>query len=108
MPAEIAAAYELLFTGTLIALAIGFVALLVKTIIGPSIADRIVTINMIGTMVIVAIAVIACLFDENYVLDICLIYAMLSFLAVIVLTKVYTGVYEENKRKEKEAEEKKK
>ena len=32
-------------------------------------------------------------------MDICLIYAMLSFLAVVVLTKVYTGVYLERRDK---------
>ena len=108
MPAEIAAAYELLFTGTLIALAIGFVALLVKTIIGPSIADRILTINLLCRLVIIAISVIVCLLDFYFVLVLGLIFGLLSFIAVIVLTKVYTGVYEENRRKEKEAEEKKK
>ena len=35
-------------------------------------------------------------------MDICIIYAMISFLAVIVLTKVYMGVYRERKAREKE------
>ena len=35
-------------------------------------------------------------------MDICLIYAMISFLAVIVLTKVYMGVYMEWKNKGEE------
>jgi multicomponent Na+:H+ antiporter subunit F len=35
--------------------------------------------------------------------DICLIYAMISFLAVVVLTRIYTGVYREaQERKNKE------
>ena len=39
---------------------------------------------------------------EGYLVDICIIYAMISFLAVIVLTKVYMGVYRERKDREKE------
>ncbi len=50
---------------------------------------------MIGTMVMVLIAVLSMYLQEEYLLDICLIYAMASFLAVIVLAKVYIGIYEE-------------
>ena len=39
-------------------------------------------------------------------MDICIIYAMISFLAVVLLTKVYMGIYRERKiREEKEREE---
>ena len=35
-------------------------------------------------------------------MDICIIYAMISFLAVIVLTKVYMGVYQETRKKDRQ------
>ena len=62
-------------------------------------ADRIVAVNMMGTMVMVIIAVMSFLLKENYLVDICLIYAMVSFLAVVVLSKVYVGIFEEMRRK---------
>ena len=93
-------AYHALFTGALIFLAIMVVLCLVRAIIGPRVADRIVAVNMMGTMVMVIIAILALMLEEGYLADICLIYAMLSFLAVIVLTKVYMGVYREKKEKE--------
>jgi len=37
--------------------------------------------------------------------DICLIYALISFLAVVVLTRIYTGVYREAKDHERRKEE---
>ena len=37
---------------------------------------------------------------EGYLVDICIIYALISFLTVIVLTKVYMGVYLEKKEAE--------
>ena len=55
----------------------------------------VVAVNMMGTMVMVIISVLALLLEEGYLVDICLIYAMISFLAVIILTKVYMGVYTE-------------
>ena len=73
---------------------------LVRAIIGPKIADRIVSVNMMGTITIVIISVLTVLLDEGYLADICIIYAMISFLAVVVLTMIYMGIY--NKRKEEE------
>ena len=71
---------------------------LVRAIIGPKIADRIVSVNMMGTITIVIIAILTVLLDEGYLADICIIYAMISFLAVVVLTTIYMGIY--NKRKQ--------
>ena len=95
-------AYVFLFVGALVFLAIMVILCLIRAIIGPRIADRVVAVNMMGTMVIVAIAILAVMVQEGYLVDICLIYAMISFLAVIVLTKVYMGVYMEWKTKEGE------
>lgn len=97
-------AYEILFVGILIVLAVLVVLCLVRAIIGPRIADRIVAVNMMGTMVIVIIAVLALMMGEGYLVDICIIYALISFLAAIVLTKVYMGVYAEKKEAEAKAQ----
>lgn len=96
-------AYRAVFVGALIFLAVMVFLCLIRAVKGPSVADRIVAVNMMGTMVMVIIAILALLLKEGYLVDICLIYAMISFLAVIVLTKVYMGVHKENVRtKEKE------
>lgn len=92
-------AYQMLFSGTLIFLAVMLILCLVRAIKGPRVADRIIAVNMMGTMVMVIIGILAVKMQEGYLVDICLIYAMISFLAVIVLTKVYTGVYKEKKEK---------
>lgn len=85
-------------------LAVMLFACLIRAVRGPRIADRIVAVNMMGTMVMVMIAVMALLLRESYLVDICLIYAMVSFLAVIVLAKVYMGIYEEKRKKANETE----
>lgn len=95
-------AYDVFFTVALIVLAVLVILCLVRAIIGPRVADRIVSVNMTGTMVIVMIAILALMLEEGYLADICLIYAMISFLAVIVLVKVYMGVYLEEKQKGQE------
>ena len=100
-------AYSIFFTVALIVLAVLVVLCLIRAIIGPRIADRIVSVNMTGTMVIVMIGILALMLGEGYLVDICIIYAMISFLSVVVLTKVYMGVYREHKRKEELEKERK-
>ena len=98
--------YQIFFTAALIFLAIMVLLCLIRAIIGPKIADRIVSVNMMSTMVMVIIAILALMLEEGFLVDVCLIYAMISFLAVIVLTKVYMGVYLEKKKKEEKEEKK--
>lgn len=93
---------NLIFTVALIFLAVMLLLCLLRAVRGPRVADRLVAVNMMGTMVMVMIAILALLLKEGYLVDICIIYASISFLAVIVLTKVYMGVYREKKQKEKE------
>jgi multicomponent Na+:H+ antiporter subunit F len=52
---------------------------------------------MMGTLTMVIIAILAVKMNEGYLVDICIIYAMISFLAVTLLTKVYMGVYAQSK-----------
>lgn len=86
-------AYRTVYVVCLIFLAVFLFACLIRAVRGPMVADRIVAVNMMGTMVMVIIAVMALLLKEGYLVDICIIYAMISFLAVIVLTKVYLGIF---------------
>ncbi len=98
---ELIEQYSAFFYGILSVLAVMLVLCLIRAVIGPRIADRLIAVNMMGTMVMVIIALLAVIKEQSYLLDICLIYAMISFLAVVVLTRIYTGVYRESKEHEK-------
>lgn len=101
---SVAAAYHGLYTGALVFLSILTLLCLVRAIRGPRIADRIVSINMISTLVIAMICILALLQNEGYLVDVALIYALLGFLAVVVLCKVYMGIALEKREKaQKEA-----
>ena len=68
---------------------------LLRAIRGPRMADRILGINMTGSLTTAAIAVLAIYLDQSWLLDVCLIYCMISFLAVVVLAKVSIASHEE-------------
>lgn len=93
-------AYELLFGGSLIVVILLIVPCLVRAIRGPRVADRVVAINMMTTLTTVAIAILTVMKAEGYLADITLIFSLLGFLAVVLLSKIYTGIY--LKRKEDE------
>ncbi|MDO4853354.1 MAG: monovalent cation/H+ antiporter complex subunit F [Clostridia bacterium] len=78
-------AYRILYLCILFGLGIGILFSLIRAIRGPRVADRVMGINMIGTLSLLAIAVIALYGKESWLLDVSLIYGMISFLAVAVL-----------------------
>ena len=89
--------FEGVLLGTMMVLAVLMLAAIIRSVRGPKVADRVIAVNMLGTITIVMIAVLSVYLKEGYLVDVCLIYAMISFLAVVVLTKVYTGIYLEKK-----------
>lgn len=92
-------AYSFLYIAALSVLAVFIIACFIRAVKCPTIADRIVAINMIGTQIIIMVGVVALLISEGYLVDVSLLYAMISFLAVVVLCKVYMGVFLERQAK---------
>ena len=80
---------------------------IIRRIRGPRIADRILSINMAGTMVISAIVFMSAILKDPRLIDIGLLYAMISFLAVVVFSRIYRGEYlslKDDERQEIEAQ----
>ena len=97
---QVSQAYSMLWTGALVVLAVLTLACLIRSVIGPRIADRIVSINMISTLSLAMIAILTRVLGESYLADVALIYALLGFLAVVVLCKVFMGIALEKKEQE--------
>ena len=71
--------------GSAVFLSVSVFICLMRAALGPRYTDRIISASMVGTQVIVLIAVLAVIVGQDYLADICLIYAIISFLAVVVL-----------------------
>ncbi len=80
--------YSCFLQGGLIVLAVALFFALLRAIRGPRVADRMMGINMVGSLSLLAIAILAVLLKQNWLLDVSIIYGMISFLAVVVLAKV--------------------
>lgn len=99
---SVAKATEYLMLLAMIVLAIALLFCLFRAILGPRFTDRLIAVNLIGTKVIILICVVALYIHESYVIDVALIYALISFLAVVVLTNVYKTAYNRTKHEESE------
>ncbi|MCY6372055.1 monovalent cation/H+ antiporter complex subunit F [Clostridium ganghwense] len=58
-----------------------------RAVKGPSAADRLVAINVVGTKTIVLILIVSFILHETYFIDVALVYALISFIASIVISK---------------------
>lgn len=95
--------YSYLFWGVLAALALCVIAVLVYILKARLTVDRIIGINLVGTIVVMVIVVLTFLLGEDYLADIALIYVVLSFIAVMMLCRIYINLYQRNQRKKEEA-----
>lgn len=69
---------------TCLALMLLTFASLYRAIVGPTPADRVVAINVIGTKTVVVLMLIGYIFQEvPYYVDVAIVYALISFLLTI-------------------------
>ena len=85
-------AYRSLYTGALVVLALFMGLILIAAAVKKTATDRILCINMVGTMAIVSLAILSQMLDEPYLLDVALIYTMISFITVLMLALTFIPV----------------
>ena len=81
--------YRLFLWGVVIFLAVLAFGFLLRVIIGPRFTDRIVAVNVISNKAAILIVIISFLIKDSGLLDIALVYSMISFLGVVVLAKCF-------------------
>ncbi|WP_066415912.1 cation:proton antiporter [Halorubrum aethiopicum] len=75
----------------LLVVAAGFVVLaigmLYRAVKGPTMQDRVLAVNVLGTNTVVILAILGAALGEPTFLDIALVYALLNFLMAIAISK---------------------
>jgi multicomponent Na+:H+ antiporter subunit F len=61
---------------------------LARALLGPTVCDRILAVNMIGTKTVLLIAVLAFMSGRTDIIDIALIYALINFISVVAVLKL--------------------
>ncbi|GAA0723329.1 Na+/H+ antiporter Mnh2 subunit F [Clostridium malenominatum] len=70
---------------SVIFLSITILACLYRAVKGPTSADRLIAINVISTKTIIIITMVSFIIKETYFVDVALVYALISFIASIVI-----------------------
>lgn len=72
---------------------------LYRGVVGPTVVDRLIGVNAIGSKTVVLLVLIGLLYDRiDMFVDIALAYAMLNFIAVLGVSRYFQkrkGLYEE-------------
>jgi multicomponent Na+:H+ antiporter subunit F len=71
-----------------ILLAFTAIASLIRAIRGPRFTDRLMAVNMIGTMVIAMMCILSVYLKQSFLIDVAIVYALLSALSVFVLARL--------------------
>jgi multicomponent Na+:H+ antiporter subunit F len=72
-----------------IAILVTMALALIRAILGPTVYDRVLAINMFGTKTVLLLAVLAFLGGRTDFLDMALAYALINFIGVIALLSFY-------------------
>ncbi|NVK18190.1 MAG: cation:proton antiporter [Methylocystaceae bacterium] len=78
-----------MFVAATIAVIISILLGLIRAFLGPTIYDRVLAGNMIGTLTVILISVHGFLTERPEFLDIALVYALINFIGTIAILKYF-------------------
>ena len=76
-----------MFLAATIAILVTMALALVRALLGPTIYDRVLAVNMFGTKTVLLIAVLGFLTGRPDFLDLALVYGLINFIGTIAVTK---------------------
>ena len=62
---------------------------LLRAVLGPSVYDRVLAVNMLGTKTVLLLSVIAFLYGRPDFLDLALAYALINFIGVLAALEFF-------------------
>ncbi len=96
---------NILLTGAAIAIMFTMLLALIRALMGPTVFDRVLAVNMFGTKAVLLVAVFAFISGRPDVLDIALLYSLLNFVGVVAaLRLVQRGKEYAQKKLEEDAQ----
>jgi multicomponent Na+:H+ antiporter subunit F len=77
--------YYVVTIATLVTMALA----LLRAVLGPSVYDRVLAVNMFGTKTVLLLSVIAFLYGRPDFLDLALAYALINFIGVLAVLEFF-------------------
>ena len=86
---------------TAIAILVTMTLALIRAMLGPTIFDRVLALNMFGTKTVLLICVIGFIYGRTDFLDLALLYSLMNFIGMVALLRFsqYGSFGDEDERK---------
>ena len=78
-----------MYAAAAIAIMLTMCLAITRALLGPTVYDRIMAVNMFGTKTVLIIAVIAFITRRYDLLDIAVVYALINFIGVVAVLKFF-------------------
>ncbi len=78
-----------MFATAAVAILVVMVIALARAVLGPTIYDRILAVNMFGTKTVLLISILALVSGRPDYVDIALVYALINFISIIAILRFF-------------------
>jgi len=78
-----------MFAVAAVGIGIGMTLAMIRALLGPTLYDRVLALNTLGTKTVLLIAVLGFLVGRPEFLDLALVYALINFIGTIAVLKYF-------------------
>ena len=72
-------------------LVVSLVVSMVRVVIGPTVADRMIGLNMVAAQTLALLVAISVSMERSVYLDVALVYDIFGFLGILVMARYFSG-----------------
>lgn len=96
---DVGAIKNIVLIVTMICMAIFMVVAFIVSVKGPRFTDRLILVSAINSVINLFMVVFAVYSGKSYMVDVALVYSVIGFLAIAVLSKIFVNDYLEKNKK---------
>ncbi|ORC31157.1 monovalent cation/H+ antiporter complex subunit F [Marispirochaeta aestuarii] len=64
---------------------------LVRVVIGPTVADRMIGLNLVASQILTLLVLVSVALERSIYLDVALVYDIFGFIGILLMTRYFSG-----------------
>ncbi|MCR9106416.1 MAG: monovalent cation/H+ antiporter complex subunit F [Gammaproteobacteria bacterium] len=85
-----------MFLAAAFAILVTMILAIARALVGPSVYDRVLAVNMFGTKTVLLLSVVTFLFGRPDFLDLALAYALINFIGVLAVLQFFENRHQDD------------
>jgi multicomponent Na+:H+ antiporter subunit F len=94
----------MIYYAVIVAILVTMALALARALLGPTVYDRVLAVNMLGTKTVLLLAVVTFFMDRPDFLDLALAYALINFIGVLAVLEFFRVRAQRRMAEEKKGE----